>query len=339
MRALYIGQCNVGSTSLCRYEVLKKITNYEFDLVDISVIVKKTNRFNLSLGWRFYIGPLIWKINRNIKNKITQKKYYIVWIDKGVFISEKTMYLLRATTNHLIHYTPDVAFLANKSSHFIKGLKLYDYVITTKSFEINHYLKYVAKEKVYFLTQGYNKVVHFPHVSFNEKEEAIAFVGLYTGERAEVIFKLVESGFKVYIGGIGWSEFLLKNQSENLCFIGAEILDFEYSRAISRCYYALGLLQKKFPELHTTRTFEIPACGTCLLTERNDEIDYLLEDDECIKYTNPDELVSLLKFYSTNILKLKEVTTNGLNRIREDNRDYESQIAHFFDEAKIDLRV
>ena len=32
-----------------------------------------------------------------------------------------------------------------------------------------------------------------------------------------------------------------------------------------------GLLAKWVPELHTTRTFEIPACGTALVTERNSE--------------------------------------------------------------------
>ena len=30
----------------------------------------------------------------------------------------------------------------------------------------------------------------------------------------------------------------------------------------------LGLLSKRFPERHTTRTFEIPACGALLATER-----------------------------------------------------------------------
>lgn len=40
--------------------------------------------------------------------------------------------------------------------------------------------------------------------------------------------------------------------------------------------FARGALSRRFPERHTTRTFEIPACGTVLITEWNEEISVFL---------------------------------------------------------------
>ena len=46
----------------------------------------------------------------------------------------------------------------------------------------------------------------------------------------------------------------------------------EYAKIISLSYFGLGLLSNWVPELHTTRTFEIPACNTCLITPKTIEI-------------------------------------------------------------------
>jgi hypothetical protein len=171
----------------------------------------------------------------------------------------------------------------------------------------------VSKNRIFFLTQGINTTVHFPQFDFKEKELAIVFVGLYENSRAEVILKLINAGFKVYIAGIGWSKFLNLYRCDNLNFIGSNLNDFEYSKALSKCIFALGLLQKKFPELHTTRTFEIPACGTCLITERNHEIDSFFNDDECIKYTNCITLTRVVTnecIRKTSCITLTGVVTN-----------------------------
>jgi spore maturation protein CgeB len=334
MTALYIGQCNIGSTSRCRFDVLRKITKDNIDLIDISDDIEASSRIFRSIGWRYYIGPLIWRINLKVKKKAIKRngKYDFIWIDKGVFIKKRTLQYLKLKATTIIHYTPDTAFFSNDSFHFRKSLYLYNYLITTKSFEIDTYSKYVSKNRIFFLTQGINTTVHFPQFDFKEKELAIVFVGLYENSRAEVILKLINAGFKVYIAGIGWSKFLNLYRCDNLNFIGSNLNDFEYSKALSKCIFALGLLQKKFPELHTTRTFEIPACGTCLITERNHEIDSFFNDDECIKYTNIEELIMNLDKYSNNVGNIKKIIDNGRKRVQFDKRDYDSQLTEFFRE-------
>ena len=46
---------------------------------------------------------------------------------------------------------------------------------------------------------------------------------------------------------------------------GAEVYAEDYARAVTGAKIGLGLLRGVCPDQHTTRTFEIPACGSMLL--------------------------------------------------------------------------
>ncbi len=336
-KVLYIGQCELGSTSRMRFEVINQLTDGEALLIDVTQQILSLNRISRSIGWRFNIGPLIWKVNRAIDQflALNECNFDLIWIDKGVFIYKEVLLKLKTRTRTLVHYTPDTAFLENESRYFVKGIHLYDFLITTKSFELDYYYKYVKESKVILLTQGYDHKVHFPRLDFSCKKDTITFIGLYEAYRAEIINTLLVSGYKIVLGGMGWSKFL-KSQArlnDQITFLGEKVVNEQYALAISTSKFALGLLSKKFPELHTTRTFEIPACGTCLITEENTEINSFFSDDECLKFKNIDDLIQKLKFLSTNANQIELVTQNGYRRVRSEKRDYYYQISEVFKKA------
>jgi hypothetical protein len=317
-----------------RFEVIKQLTGKKAYLIDISQQISSLNRINKSIGWRLNLGPLVWKVNSAINHFLTLNKFDfdLIWIDKGVFIYKEVLLELKSRTRTLLHYTPDTAFLANRSRYFVKGIHLYDILITTKSFELDYYFKYVNKNKVILLTQGYNPKVHFPRIEFFRKKDIITFVGLYEPYRAEILNALLESGYKIVLGGIGWSKFLKSKtlQNDQITFLGEKVVNEQYALAISTSKFALGLLSKKFPELHTTRTFEIPACGTCLVTEENSEINSFFSDEECLKFQNINDLIQKIKYLSANPNQLELVTQKGYDRMRRENRDYHNQILEVF---------
>jgi spore maturation protein CgeB len=330
MKVLYIGQCDLGSTSRMRYEIIGNLLKSKIELIDTSLEIHGSNKIIRSIGWRYFIGPLIWRINQNIKNKVIEgnKKFELIWVDKGVFIYPNLLRKLKKNTNLLLHYTPDTAFYENNSRFFRNGLDIYDYLITTKSFEIEEYLNRVLKNKIIYLTQGYNSNIHYPRVDFNNKMESITFIGLCEPYREMVLNKLVKNGFSIVLGGYGWSSFLKKNKEfkDKITFVGELVIDEDYAQIISHSKFALGLLSKKFPETHTTRTFEIPACGTCLITEENMEINTFFEDNECIKFRDLNQLLEKLIYYSIQKHELENISNLGLQRVKKDNRNYENQI-------------
>jgi spore maturation protein CgeB len=330
MKALYIGQAEIGSTSRMRFNILCELMRSEMSLINTSELILTSGKVSRSIGWRYFIGPMIWNINAHIKKVVyqNQQTYDLIWVDKGVFIYPNVLREMKKRTDLLIHYTPDTAFHENNSRFFRKGMDIYDYLITTKSFEMLEYKQRVKEDKIIYLTQGYNAKIHYPRVDFKEKSDSITFIGLCEPHREQVLTKLIQDGFHIILGGYGWGTFLKKNQDFNssIDFIGESILNEQYAHAISKSKFALGLLSKKFPEFHTTRTFEIPACGTCLITEENEEINQLFDDNECLKFTDFDELLKKLKFYMSESRELEQVTNAGYKRVIKENRNYKEQM-------------
>ena len=90
-------------------------------------------------------------------------------------------------------------------------------------------------------------------------------------------------------------------------------------------------VSRRFPELHTTRTFEIPACGTALVTEKNRETRAFFADGEAIFYDDVDQLIEKVKHYRNNPGEVERIAENGRRRVHEDGYDYESILSELLE--------
>lgn len=329
MRILFIGPYSYGSTTKMRGDIIRNMfQDSSFTVIDTDNSLFKTTRIFRSLGFRYKIGPLIKNINDYIINNIIGK-YDLTWIEKGVFITKKTLENIRDVTVTLVHFTPDPAFLYHKSRHFLNSLPLYDYCITTKSFEQSIYKDKGVKNLI-LTTQGYDPNIHTQSVNFKDKS-GICFVGHYEKERAEIIRKLLTAGFEIKLAGIKWEGFVKNNSfNKNLKYYGKQVNGLEYSKLISSSLIGLGFLSNWIPELHTTRTFEIPACGTLLVTESNNETKSFFTDEQVIFYKNENEILNKIEYYMANPELLKIKSEAGYERVRSGGFNYESILKNIF---------
>lgn len=342
MKALYIGQSTPGTTSKMRAEHLKQILKpNRFEIIDTNEPFFKTIKVFRSFGFRYKKGPLIWNINQFIKEKLLSlniDKFDLIWVDKAVFIQKKTTLILRQRAKTLVHFTPDMAFYSNKSRHFSKSLKLYDFVISTKTKEAELYIQHIHSQKFIPTTQGFDSNHHKPLYTFAQKENKVAFIGLAEPSRIELIDKLINSGIRIKLGGKGWNDFVKKNQNnKNLEFVSESLFGEAYSHFLSSALFSIGMLSKQFPELHTTRTFEIPACSTALITERNIETSSFFTEEEAIFYDTPEEMISKIKYYQNNHEKLEILIDKGRERVIKDGRDYKTIIEGILQRIGIDF--
>ncbi len=348
MKILYIGQYTEGTTSKMRADVIKDITKPDlFNIIDTHIPFHQTNRLWRSLGFRYKRGLLIKKVNKfilkelkNIKNyendkfdinqqinKSTNQQFDLIWTDKSVFITKKTTKHLKTLTNKLVHFTPDPAFTFHKSRLFKSSLPLYDYAITTKAYELAHFNKYLEEDKIIYATQGFDKRLHKPLTPINEKKEGVLFIGHYETDREEIFQQLIDKGIPVTIAGIKWETFAKKNKTNTyLHYLGKGIYGKDYVKALSGYQFSWGALSKWMPELHTTRTFEIPACGTALITERNRETSSFFNEDEAIFHNTVDEMIEKIRYYQSHPNELETLTIKGLKRVHADGRDYKNII-------------
>lgn len=330
-RILYIGIYNEGSTSKMRAEKIRNIlSDWELDVINTDVPKRSMCRVWQSVGFRYKKGPLIGKVNKYILNNLCDKQYDMIWVDKAIYLTKATTKVLCNHTPKLVHYTPDPAFTFHRSRLFYESMPLYDYMMTTKSFELDDYVRMMGScEKVLFATQGFDKKIHRPLVDWDQKK-GVAFIGHYENERVRPIEMLLKNGIDVTLAGIGWEKFVKSHSSEKLHYLGTGVYGDDYVRAISSCRFAWGSVSKWIPEKHTTRTFEIPACKTALLTERNKEIEGFFSNNEVIYYKDIEDLVEKVRYYNEHLQELKLLVENGYQKVQTGGFDYESIIRNLF---------
>ena len=332
MNILYIGQYTEGTTSKMRADTFKQVASPAiFHIIDTNIPFYKTNRIWRSFGFRYKKGVLIKSINEYILNKLKEigtNKFDLIWIDKAVFITKETSKILRNKTEKLVHFTPDPAFTFHISKHFTNSISIYDYVITTKKYEIELYKNHVSENKIIYATQGFNRALHKPLIPFGDKKEGVLFIGHYEKERGEILQQLIDNGINISVAGIKWNKFVKQNKnSGKLEFLGNGIYGGSYAKTLSQYRFSWGALSKWIPELHTTRTFEIPACGTALITERNSETSSFFNEDEAIFYDTIDEIIKKIKYYQAKTKELEQLTIKGTKRVNRDGRNYDSIIS------------
>jgi spore maturation protein CgeB len=343
MNILYIGIYENGSTSKMRGEIIKSLfPDATYNVIDTSIPFDANIRLLKSLAFRFKIGPVINKINRYVISKVNNlniEHYDLIWIDKGIFITKETTQILKNKSSQLVHYTPDPAFTFHKSRHFRSSLALYDFAITTKEYELSYFEKYLNKENVIYVTQGFDKHLHRPITRFKDKKEGILFIGHHEKEREANILKLMKAKIPVTIAGIKWERFASKNKNNKyLTYLGRGIYGEDYVKHLSAYEFAWGAISKWIPELHTTRTFEIPACGTALITERNKETESFFKEEEAIFYESVDEMIDKITYYQKYASSLENITVKGMERVHTDGRDYESIINNIFEKLDLSLK-
>ncbi len=329
MRAVYIGILTDGTTSRMRADVLQGLLPaFEWDLIDTDEGFRSAGRLSRSVSFRYKTGPLVDEINRRISNNTRDVKYDLAWVDKGIYLCPTTVAHIRDRAKQLIHFTPDTAFHANRSRHFFKSAALYDLLVTTKSFELENYYRITSKDRVMLATQAYNAHLHRPPEHPVAKKPVAAFIGLYEPDRERCLTALLAAGVPVRLGGRGWSRFIRLHASHpRLHYLGEEIFGTDYVDEYASASIGLGLLSKRFPELHTTRTFEIPACGTMLATERTPDTVSFFDEDEALFFDNYAELARQISSLLSDPKKIETISRKGHQRVLADGRDYASVLS------------
>jgi len=320
-----------------RADTLRSITHSDrWEQLDTDEGFRESSRIWKSMAFRLKSGPLVRQINRNIVQRTEGEQYDLVWVDKGVYLWRETVEHLRGRASRMVHFTADTAFQGNRSRHFYAAARKYDLLVTTKSFELENYRAIADDREVMFVTQAFDTTVHRPVNSAHEKAPVAVFIGLCEPDRERCVRALLSAGVPVRIGGRGWKKFVGRYAHHpGLHFLGSEVFGERYAREYASATVGLGLLSTRFPELHTTRTFEIPACGTLLATKRTDETEGFFEEDEVVFFENYDELALRLHELLKNPERVDQMAQKGRQRVTAMGCDYQSVLTAVLNRIQI----
>lgn len=307
-----------GSTNLERIQALEK-AGAEVAHLDSGPWVKTPPAWWRRLHYSFGFGPLSRSFNKRILEVAQVCRPDVVWIDKGRMVCRNTLRSLHAQGILTVHYSPDPAVVLHRSRIFEKAVPQYDLLITSKPWEVDAYKQKGARD-VLITVQGTDPAAKRP-MPLDEAEERIfgselVFVGHaeehYIQTIRSIINRLPE--LKIKIWG-KWGRAVERFPELKHCWQGGGVYGDDYARALSGAGIALGLLSKLIPETETTRSFEIPACGTMLLAERTTSHQALYEEGrEAEFFADVDEAVEKISYYLNHPESLARVARAGRER-------------------------
>lgn len=321
-KLLYIAPSGQGQTSAMRGKCLRELLpDWEIQFLDPYLANLGLPRLIRAISFRLKAGPMINNIGLSIAKATRHHRYDIVWVDKGTMIHPEIIRQLRKQAGMMVHYTPDPAFTFHQSRLFFAAVREYDYLITTKSYELEYYLKAAKRpDGVILTTQGFDRNIHYPRHDFANKH-GVALGGHYETGRAQVLDLILKHGIKVRLCGNGWEKFAAVHPTPLLDYCGAGVFGDAYAEFLSSAQFGYGAISEWIPELHTTRTFEIPACGSALLTVKNHELEDLLGNTP-IYFDSPRDMVEKILHYQANPIKLETIIRRCRQRVLSGGFDY-----------------
>lgn len=308
---------------------------------------------------RAQLGPVIDAINKKILSAAEHFQPHLIWAEKQEFLRPETIQKLQAKGAKIIHFTPDPYFyLSWKRTRLMdEAINAFDALLYCKSYEFKNYAA-TGKPVVYF-PLGYCDEIHRPNRSGETDWTCdVGFLGGWEPRREEMLRKVALDNTNLKIWGTGW-DFLTDGKwtirrhivlsqlagDDNFrihsdpiltnALYGTEVYADDYARALSEARIGLGFLRTVCPDQHTTRTFEIPACGSMLLADRTEEHqEFFEEGKEAEFFSSTDEMLDKMRFYLSNELERNRIAQRGLERCRASEYAYIHRVSNALSELK-----
>jgi spore maturation protein CgeB len=346
MKVLYLGEIDAGQTALMRMRALERL-GHSVCGVHTSKPWKHASWFMRQLQRRTYRGSIVDGINWAVLSAARQFKPAMLWADKQEFLRADTIEEIKRLGAKTVHFTPDPYFSLDWKRNRLmdEAMRAFDVLVYCKSYERKQYE--ATGTRVVYMPLGYCDEVHRPVVSVDARWKcAIGFLGGWEPRRERFLHAVVAVGVNVKIWG-GYWEFLRdgkwtlrrhiilrqlaggdtfgfhRDELLSHAHQGGEVYADDYARALTGCRIGIGFLRKTWPDQHTTRTFEIPACGSLLLADRTEEHQEFFEEGKEAEYfASCEELVDKVKFYCGNESTRQSVANRGHQRCEKGRYAY-----------------
>jgi len=352
MRILFLGEISYGQTSLMRMRAFERLGH---EVIGVNTIEPWKHTPWVTRQWqrRMQWGSIVNEINAQVLSAAREFRPDLIWAEKQEFLRAETLQSIRAGGAKLIHFTPDPYFsLSWKRTRLMdSAMAHFDVLVYCKSYERESY-EALGKPLVY-MPLGFCDQTHRPLPSSDTQWTCdVGFLGGWEPRREKFLATLARAGVRLKVWGGYWDflrdgrwtprrQIILRQLAGEgpfrihrdaalaATFQGDEVYGDDYARALTGARIGLGLLRKVCPDQHTTRTFEIPACGSMLLADRTAEHrGFFQEGKEAEFFISEDELVDKVRFYTTHEALRAHIAAAGRERCLTGRYAYRYRLEH-----------
>lgn len=309
--ALYVGPDYPGSNGTCWRDALVEL-GYRVRTVNTNTYLPEPENISGKVLRRLRGRPpvrAIRSLNEAVVAAYREARPKFSLYVKGSCITAETLKETAVDGPNFAYMNDDMFNPANQDFGFLESLPHFHCIFTTKSFNVREFHRAGAPLAIY-LPNAYDPLLHSPTApQENDKVWVgdVAFIGTFRQDRADFLARLAECrDFKLNIWGGGWQkmrrlDYLHKRHAWRRLVSsirGPELWGKAMGRAVQSNSICLGLLNHRNRDLHTSRSFEIPACGGFMLAERTEEHRmFFAENREAVYFSSFEELVDKIRFY------------------------------------------
>ncbi|MBC1937546.1 glycosyltransferase [Listeria grandensis] len=316
---------------------------------DVHIIETDGYFYNYSIPERLYMRvrklPLkakFQKFNTTIVRMIDAYQPDILFVVKGLWVTEEVVQYAKVKGITTIHFHPDFLFddRYHTSTILNQAISSYDLVVTAKTTEVEKYKQYGCS-RVHFMKYAYDPDIHYPvQLSVQEKinfQTDVAFVGRMEPFRADALNRIAMQGYDLKVWGTKWDK-IPKNDVLNRYCEGRPIFCEEMAKVFQGAKISVGFLTQLSAEQHTARTFEIPACqGFFLGTRTEEHMDIFQPGVEADFFTTPEELLEKVAFYTQRDEIRQQITQKGYEKVIKMNATYEARVKEIIEMVRKEI--
>lgn len=329
MKILYIGPDYPGSNGTCWRDAfielghtVRTIDDEKFDPKPSTLAGKFVRKLR-----RRPEPHRIAALQRTITETAAEFGPQLIFFVKAYHVEPATLESVRRLAPCFVYMNDDMFNPANQTPTFHANIPLFDLILTTKSYNVREFLQAGARNAIY-IANSYDPRIHYPNqpsaADFDTMGGDIAFIGTFRPSRADFLNRIVHlREFRLNIWGGGWNKMgridHLHRRMRWRTLRGSvhpfELWCGDMGKAIQANHITLGLLYAENRDLQSSRSFEIPACGGFMLTERTEEHRmYFEEDKEAVYFSTFEELRDKLRFYVAHDSVREQIARAGYRR-------------------------
>lgn len=323
MKILFVGSTHPDSTSIYYFQNLKRL-GFEVSSWDPGFFKDRT------LFERLFKHPSrkrIKLVNLALLKHLREVSYDLVFVMGENYFQKETVQEgknNRTKRPQFLFHSHDNLFApgVRKPEDFFESLSEFDIAFTTKSMNVSKYAS-LGQPNTHFIASAFEPSIHrpiAPQMSLLKSAVPVSFVGTF--DHSRIAYLEAVGWDNLHVWGNGWRNYSSYRRYQKAITPKA-VYSFDFADAISQSACSLGLLREEANDLHTQRTFEIPACGSLQIAPRNEEIQsFFSEDKEIVLFNTLEELKEKAHFYLHHPAQRQKIAKAGFDRCLNGQHTY-----------------
>lgn len=216
------------------------------------------------------------RVHVRIENIVREWKPDLLFGFKTIHLNQQRLLELDVPTK--IHYSADdVLNSYNLTQSYLDFESHWDLIVTTKSFNVSEIAARSAAESL-FVWSAYDPAWHHPRPRVRTAPYEVGFIGNRRADREPLIQNMANRfGSQFRLAGPGWRRSSLRNSAAT---ITGPVYGESFADEVANIGANLVLLNSDNRDLHTCRSFEIPASGGLFVGEDTIEHRKIIEHGE-----------------------------------------------------------